>query len=91
MHGNDNIEFIIMKISIIGAGNVATHLGLALKKSGHEIVEVYSRSEPSAKALARKLKCRFVTDTKSITRTAGLYVVSVSDHAVKGEIGRAHV
>lgn len=44
-----------MKIVLIGAGNVATHLGQALAKAGHQITQVYSRTEASAKELAEKL------------------------------------
>ena len=43
------------KIVLIGAGNVATHLGMALQKSGHDVMQVYSRTEESARALADKL------------------------------------
>ena len=33
-----------MNIVIIGAGNLATQLGLALKDAGQEVVQVYSRT-----------------------------------------------
>ena len=33
-----------MKISFIGAGNLATHLAKALYFAGHDIIEVYSRT-----------------------------------------------
>ncbi|MEO8085826.1 MAG: DUF2520 domain-containing protein [Bacteroidota bacterium] len=73
-----------MKIVLIGAGNVATHFGLALKKAKHEIVQVFSRSESSARSLSEKLKSKSTTDVKSILPVADLYIVSISDHAVKG-------
>lgn len=44
-----------MKVTLIGAGNVATHLGQALKKAGHEIVEVWSRTALSAEELATRI------------------------------------
>ena len=44
-----------MKIVLIGAGNVATHLGIALQKAGWLILQVYSRTEESASALADRL------------------------------------
>ena len=44
-----------MKIVLIGAGNVATHLGIALQKAGCLILQVYSRTEESASALAARL------------------------------------
>ena len=38
-----------MKVTLIGAGNVATQLGKALKKAGIIINQVYSHTEISAK------------------------------------------
>ena len=53
-----------MKIALIGAGNVATHLGKTLAKAGHEILQVYSRTEASAKELAEKIEsCKSVQET----------------------------
>ena len=39
------------RIVLIGAGNVATHLGIALQQAGWEIAQVYSRTEASASEL----------------------------------------
>ena len=36
------------KIVLIGAGNVATHLGKEFLKKGMNIVQIYSRTESSA-------------------------------------------
>jgi predicted short-subunit dehydrogenase-like oxidoreductase (DUF2520 family) len=72
-----------MKIVLIGAGNVATHLGTGWKKAGHTIVQVYSRTSSSANKLAKKLASKSCTDIKSISDKADLYIVSLSDHAVK--------
>ena len=38
-----------MKITFIGSGNVAWHLSYILQKNGHEIVEVWSKSEKNAR------------------------------------------
>ena len=72
-----------MKIVLIGAGNVATHFGVALKKAKHDILQVYSRSESSSRELSKKLKSNFTTDVKSIFTSADLYIISISDHAIK--------
>ncbi len=37
-----------MKIVLIGSGNLAMHLGPALKKTGHQIVQVVGRTEKNA-------------------------------------------
>ncbi|MDP4275710.1 MAG: NAD(P)-binding domain-containing protein, partial [Bacteroidota bacterium] len=44
-----------LKIVFLGAGNVATHLSKALQKAGHHILQIYSRTEKSAKELAMQL------------------------------------
>lgn len=69
---------------MIGAGNVATHLGMALKINGIEVLQVFSRTGKSASALAQKLDCYCTTDIKKILPHADLYVLSVSDGALEG-------
>ena len=71
-----------MKIVIIGSGNVATQLGKALKKSGHRILQVYSRNEPAAKLLAKKLSCPFTTTISSIFNDSDAYMVALTDAAI---------
>ncbi len=73
-----------MKIVFIGAGNVATHLSLALRKAKHDILQVYSRSASSAKELSQKLKCGYTTTVNEISFKGDVYIVSISDHAIKG-------
>ena len=70
------------KIAFIGAGNVATHLSNELKKCGHEMVQVYSRTEESAKQLADSLHTTFTTYTETITKEADIYIVALKDSAV---------
>lgn len=71
-----------MKIVIIGSGNVATVLGRLFVKSGHEILQVVSRSVEHAKILADELNCPFADDDGIIDRSAELYLVAVSDSAL---------
>jgi len=73
----------VKKIILIGAGNVATHLALALKESGHEIVQVYSRTEGSARSLANRLSIKFTTDINEISDNADLYLVAVKDDVIQ--------
>ncbi|MCT4636478.1 MAG: DUF2520 domain-containing protein [Bacteroidales bacterium] len=74
------------KISIIGSGNVATHLSLALHKAGHEIVSVYSRTKANARILANKINAE-VSDTIVSDKQPDIYIVSVSDDAIS-EVSR---
>lgn len=67
------------KIVLIGAGNVATHLGKRLQKKGHEILQVISKSEKSAKELAVLLSASFTNDLKKINTAADIYIFCVPD------------
>jgi predicted short-subunit dehydrogenase-like oxidoreductase (DUF2520 family) len=68
-----------MRIVLIGAGNLATNLGKALFHAGHEIVQVWSRTEESARTLADVLKCASTTDLKEVENTADVFIISVKD------------
>ena len=72
-----------MKVVLLGAGNVATHLGIALQKAKHAVVQVYSRNERSAKELSKKLSCGFTTDIKKISNEAGIYIIAIKDDEIK--------
>lgn len=68
-----------MRIVLIGAGNLATNLGKALYRAGHEIVQVWSRTEASACALADVLKCASTTDLNKVVKSADVFIISVKD------------
>jgi predicted short-subunit dehydrogenase-like oxidoreductase (DUF2520 family) len=72
----------IQHIVLIGSGNVATHLGLAIQKTGGSIVQVYSRTEVSAMHLAGLLNADFTCVMEDIRREADLYIIAVSDDAL---------
>lgn len=72
-----------MKISIIGSGNVATHLGRALFGSGHEIVDICSPSPGHAEALARQLNARAIMDPLEISTPIDLCLIAVKDDAIE--------
>lgn len=68
-----------MKIVMIGAGNLATNLGKALFDAGNDILQVYSRTQESASALAEMLGGSPVTDLGRVTTEADVYIVAVKD------------
>lgn len=76
------MELSKYKIVIIGAGNVATQLGLALKKSKHSIVQVYSKRKSSASKLAHSLNCDFTNSPEKIDTTADIYIIAVNDDSI---------
>ncbi len=70
-----------LNIVFIGAGSLATHLSLALKKQGYTIVQVYSRTIQSAKILADKLDCTYTIDPQKVINSASIYFVAINDSA----------
>lgn len=71
-----------MNIVVIGAGNVATHLAEALKNAGENILQVFSRTEVSAKTLADKLQTAYTTDIGNVERNADVYIYALKDDAL---------
>ena len=74
------------RIVLIGAGNVATHLGMGLQKSGWQVVQVYSRTETSASELASRLGVSFVTSLEEVCTDADVYLVMVKDAALQDSL-----
>lgn len=81
---------MIQSIALIGAGNLATQLGKALKKSGFKIDMVYSRTEKSARELARLLECPFTTSLKEVN-PSDLVIVSVKDDALESVLHQLNI
>jgi predicted short-subunit dehydrogenase-like oxidoreductase (DUF2520 family) len=71
-----------MNVVLIGAGNVASYLGPVLKKKGHTIVQVFSRSRKSGKTLASLLNCEHTTLAGKILTTADIYIVALRDEVI---------
>lgn len=76
------LELKNIKIVLVGAGNVATHIGLTLKAKGISIVQVYSRTRASAIALAARLGCLSTDRLPDLCTEADLYIISVKDNAL---------
>jgi len=70
-------------IVLIGAGRLATNLGLALYNHGFNIIQVYNHTPEKGKKLAAKLGASFTGDISGITLHAGIYFIAVSDSALK--------
>ena len=71
-----------MKIVLIGAGNLATHLGKALRAAGHDMLQVFSRTMQSAETLASLLDAEPLTDIAQVRDDADVYIFSVKDSAL---------
>ena len=72
-----------MRITIIGSGNVATHLAAAFKNAGHVIVQVYSRELQNASLLAYHVKAEAIDDLNLINPDTDLFVIAVKDDAIE--------
>ena len=70
------------RIVIVGAGNLATCLGVALRSVGVTPLAVWSRTALSADTLADKLGCEAFTDISSLPN-ADIVITAVSDDALK--------
>lgn len=68
-----------MKITFVGAGNLATNLAKAMRGAGNEILQVYSRTMSSASALAGMVGAEAVDDIRRVNEGADIYIVSVKD------------
>ncbi|MBO7337890.1 MAG: DUF2520 domain-containing protein [Paludibacteraceae bacterium] len=71
-----------MTVTLIGAGNLATQLALALHERGIKINQVYSRTNESAKTLADLVCAKHTTCANDIEDGADFYIYSLKDDAL---------
>jgi predicted short-subunit dehydrogenase-like oxidoreductase (DUF2520 family) len=70
------------RIIIAGAGNVGTHLAVALHQAGVEIAQIYSRTRESASELAKQVGCGYTTSPAEIERNSGTILLTLSDSVI---------
>lgn len=70
------------KIVIIGSGNVATHMAIALFTKEQTILQIYSRQLTHAEDLAKKVQAHAINDLKNLRADADIYIISVKDDAI---------
>ena len=61
-----------LKILLIGAGNLAWHLGPALQQAGYQFVQVYSHTLESAKKLGMRMSIPFSDLMEPISQEADM-------------------
>lgn len=71
-----------MKVVFIGAGKLAKNLSRALLGAGHDIIQVFSRTQASADEVAAVAGGASTTDIGRISSDADVYIISVSDSAM---------
>lgn len=69
------------KITMIGAGNLATHISRALSSSEFEIVQIYSRTKHSASRLAEEINVPYTTDVRNI-KSSDLAIIAINDDSI---------
>lgn len=69
----------IQSLVIIGSGNVATHIGVALKEAGIEIIGIYSPTIKNAQKLATKLNTVVFKSITEIPIQVDAYLLAVTD------------
>ena len=70
---------MIKRITLIGSGNVATHIGKALLNKGIEINQVYSHTKANAFELATELNAMPCDDVKFISDESDAYFICIKD------------
>ena len=68
-----------MKITILGSGNVGTHLAKAFHDAGHQIVQIWSREYDHAEALANQVFAEPIDRLKLLYPTSDIYILAVAD------------
>lgn len=71
-----------MKISLIGSGNVATHLACALYDLKYSILQVYSPNLQHAQQLAQRVQAQAVCQWQAL-QPADLYLIAVKDSTIE--------
>lgn len=71
-----------MRIGLIGAGNVATVLGKALKAAGHQIPVIYNQTFTRAQKLAEILSSHPTADLAVVPPTCEAILIAVKDSAI---------
>ncbi len=75
----------INRVVIIGTGNVANHLSLALYSIGIKVLQVYGRNVIKAKSLAERINASYCSKISEIDKNADAYFFCIADEAI-GEV-----
>lgn len=71
-----------MKVAILGAGNVATHISKALKNSGHSLVQIWSRDYKKGIALASEVGASAILNIEDLNKDVDFVIIAVTDDAI---------
>ncbi|MFA6276117.1 MAG: DUF2520 domain-containing protein [Pedobacter sp.] len=71
-----------MKVVIIGAGNVATHLAKALFSANVQVTQVWSYHYNNGKILADQVNATAIENLSALDKNADICLISVKDDAI---------
>lgn len=69
-------------ITLIGSGNVATHLAKAFYSAGYQILQIWSREYDHAEALANQVFAEPIDKLSLLYPTADAYIIAIADDAL---------
>ncbi len=69
-------------LSVIGSGNVATHLALALHRAGHPVRQVLSREFDHAMLLASRFGAQPIDKISQLDNQSDVYLLAVNDDSL---------
>lgn len=71
-----------MRVVLVGSGNVATHIALALQAAKIKVVQVWSRQISNAQLLANQINSTAIANLYEIDKEADFCIVSIKDDAI---------
>lgn len=75
---------LMIRVSIIGTGNVATHLATALYSAGVAVYQLFGRNQPRLHSLAQKVNAIPVSSLLEMdTENVDVVIVSVKDDSIE--------
>ena len=77
-----------MIFAIVGSGNVASHISKALKKNGHQILQVWSRTFSNAKLLGKDVGAEAIESLSHIHESVDCIILAVNDDAIPSVLKR---
>jgi len=70
------------EINLIGAGNLAYHLGISLHRAGYHINQIFSRTQQHAERLAKIVGAEAISDFEQLNNKADMYIFALTDHVL---------
>ncbi len=69
-----------MEISIIGTGNVATHIAIALKENNIQVSHIFGRDENRLNSICQKVEAKAISSFSDLPKQ--LCIICISDDAI---------